>query len=68
MVQAMHMLLCHSGMQEHGIGQGAGAMLACYIAAAMHDFEHGGLTNDYLVSTCLRCIRSVHHEWVCRLA
>ncbi len=51
MVQAMHMLLRHSGMQEQGIGQGAGPMLACYVAAAMHDFEHGGLTNDFLVAS-----------------
>ena len=50
-VQAMHMLLRHSGMQEQGIGQGAGPMLACYVAAAMHDFEHGGLTNDFLVAS-----------------
>ncbi|KAI8469134.1 MAG: hypothetical protein J3K34DRAFT_386003 [Monoraphidium minutum] len=26
-------------------------MLACYTAAVLHDFEHGGLTNDFLVSS-----------------
>ena len=26
-------------------------LLACYTAAAVHDFEHGGLTNDFLVSS-----------------
>ncbi|GBF94222.1 hypothetical protein Rsub_06492 [Raphidocelis subcapitata] len=26
-------------------------MLACYTAASIHDFEHGGLTNDFLVSS-----------------
>lgn len=26
-------------------------MMACYSAAVMHDFEHGGLTNDFLVNS-----------------
>jgi hypothetical protein len=26
-------------------------LMACYTAAVMHDFEHGGLTNDFLVNS-----------------
>lgn len=26
-------------------------LMACYSAAVMHDFEHGGLTNDFLVNS-----------------
>ncbi|GIM16339.1 hypothetical protein Vretimale_18970 [Volvox reticuliferus] len=26
-------------------------LMACYLAAAVHDYEHGGLTNDYLINS-----------------
>lgn len=37
--------------------------LACLIAAAVHDFEHKGLTNDFLVKTCdERAVRYNDHH------
>ncbi len=46
--QRMHMLLQHGGLLRRGICSELGA-LAAYLAAAVHDYEHHGLTNDYLV-------------------
>jgi len=61
-MHAMHALLQHGGVANviapafHGRG-GSGLKfgnlqrLACLLAAAVHDHEHLGLTNDYLVRT-----------------
>ncbi|KAK9803589.1 hypothetical protein WJX72_002875 [[Myrmecia] bisecta] len=46
--QKMHMLLQHAGLLRHGVCDDLGA-LAGYLAAAVHDYEHRGVTNDYLV-------------------
>ncbi|KAK9830386.1 hypothetical protein WJX72_011468 [[Myrmecia] bisecta] len=46
--QRMHMLMQHGGLLRRGICDGL-STLAGYIAAAVHDYEHRGLTNDYLV-------------------
>lgn len=49
-LQTMHMLLHYGGLKQNGIVDGI-ASLACYIAAAVHDFEHGGVNNDFLMRT-----------------
>ncbi|KAK9805235.1 hypothetical protein WJX72_007972 [[Myrmecia] bisecta] len=47
-IQTMHMLLHHGGLRQHGVADDFES-LACYLAAAVHDFEHPGFTNEYLV-------------------
>ena len=45
-----HMLLCHGGIlasQSMSIVQ----HLSSYWSAAVHDYEHGGLNNDFLCKT-----------------
>ncbi|KAK9822894.1 hypothetical protein WJX74_001716 [Apatococcus lobatus] len=48
-LQIMH-LLVHNGLIQQGILDGI-TMLACYVAAALHDFEHPGVNNDFLIKT-----------------
>lgn len=45
-----HMLLCHGGvMKSQALTKPQ--QLATYFSALVHDYEHGGLNNDFLVST-----------------
>ncbi|KAK9824385.1 hypothetical protein WJX72_009899 [[Myrmecia] bisecta] len=53
-LQAVHMLHQHGGLRQHGISNNLQTM-ASYIAATVHDFEHPGVNNDFLVRT--------HHEF-----
>jgi 3'5'-cyclic nucleotide phosphodiesterase len=46
-LQGMHCLLSKGGLQRR-INDEA-AMLSSYLAAVIHDYEHRGLNNDYLV-------------------
>jgi cAMP-specific phosphodiesterase 4/high affinity cAMP-specific and IBMX-insensitive 3',5'-cyclic phosphodiesterase 8 len=48
-VQTAHMLLTRGYMAVHEID--ALTQLAFYLAAAVHDFQHPGRTNDFLVRT-----------------
>ncbi len=48
-LQTMHVTLHMSGMMAHYVD--SHMLLCCYLAAAVHDYEHQGLTNDYLVNT-----------------
>ena len=49
-VQMMHMLLRHGGvLKSNSMNQLQ--HWACIMSAAVHDFEHGGLNNDFLVKT-----------------
>ena len=43
-LQAMHMLLKYSEIEID-----ASIHMACYIAAMVHDFEHSGLSNSFLI-------------------
>ena len=49
-VQMTHMLLCHGGIMRSK-AFGTLQHLAAYWSAAVHDFEHGGLNNDFLTKT-----------------
>ncbi|KAK9831614.1 hypothetical protein WJX74_002581 [Apatococcus lobatus] len=51
-LQVMHLLMQHGLIQE-GILQDV-MILACYLAAICHDFEHPGVNNDYLIKTSNR--------------
>jgi hypothetical protein len=60
-LHSFHVQLEHGGLAERAArafwGQDWEArrhllIAACLIAAAVHDFEHRGLNNDFLVSTC----------------
>lgn len=52
-LQMMYALLIHGGVAEAVRREGDGQleMMACLIAAAVHDFEHRGLSNVFLVQT-----------------
>lgn len=49
-VQTTHMLMCYGGVmksQAFSLRQ----QIATYFSALVHDFEHGGVNNDFLVHT-----------------
>jgi hypothetical protein len=48
-LQTLHIILHRSGMLPHYADPLA--LLACYLAAIVHDYEHLGVTNDYLIAT-----------------
>ncbi|KAK9850625.1 hypothetical protein WJX84_003967 [Apatococcus fuscideae] len=48
-LQMMHVLM-HNGLIEQGILDGI-TMLACYMAACIHDYDHQGVNNDFLIKT-----------------
>lgn len=43
-----HMLLCHGGARQ---AMGMVQHMSAYWSAITHDFEHGGLNNDFLCKT-----------------
>ncbi|DBA66901.1 TPA: hypothetical protein ACH3X2_002024 [Trebouxia sp. C0005] len=49
-VQMTHMLLCHGGIIKSK-AMDRPLMWGTYWAALVHDYEHGGLNNDFLVKT-----------------
>ena len=49
-VQMIHMIMHHGGLLRKKVVDDL-MMLAGYIAAAIHDFEHGGVNNDFLIQT-----------------
>lgn len=49
-VQMMHMIMVHGGLLKRKVLDEL-ATLGCYIAAAVHDYEHGGVNNDFLIQT-----------------
>mmetsp|Transcript_32791 Transcript_32791/g.71670 ORF Transcript_32791/g.71670 Transcript_32791/m.71670 type:complete len:705 (+) Transcript_32791:96-2210(+) len=52
-MHAMYVLLEHGGIAEVAMGSRDGQLerFACLLAAAVHDYEHRGVTNDFLVRT-----------------
>ena len=49
-VQMTHMLMCYGGvMKTQAIS--LRQQMATYFSALVHDFEHGGVNNDFLVKT-----------------
>ena len=49
-VQMTHMLLVHGGVLKSSAMTRV-QQLASYWSAAVHDYEHGGLNNDFLIKT-----------------
>ena len=60
MVQTTFMLLHYGGLRKRGIVDSVTA-LATMIAAAVHDFEHLGTNNDFLIKVC--GLRHALHTW-----
>ena len=48
-LKTLHVLLHRSGLANLADPL---TLLACYLAAIIHDYEHVGLSNDFLISTC----------------
>lgn len=48
-LQLTHMILCHGGIPEAVIP--SGIRLSTYWTAMVHDYEHSGLNNDFLIKT-----------------
>ncbi len=48
-LQTLHMIMHQGGLVPGYVDQLT--MLGCYLAAIVHDYEHLGRTNDYLVNT-----------------
>ncbi len=48
-LQSLHMIMHQGGLVPGYVDQLT--MLGCYLAAVVHDYEHVGRSNDYLVST-----------------
>lgn len=48
-LQTLHMILTSGGLMPGYADQLT--LLGCYLAAVVHDFEHVGRSNDYLVNT-----------------
>ena len=49
-LQMTHMLLCHGGVLKSSAMSKAQYM-SSYWSAITHDYEHGGLNNDFLIKT-----------------
>ncbi len=49
-VQMTHMLLVHGGVLKSKV-MNRTQQLATYWSATVHDYEHGGLNNDFLIKT-----------------
>ena len=49
-VQMTHMILCHGGVLQCG-AMNSHQHVASIWSAVMHDFEHGGVNNDFLIKT-----------------
>lgn len=47
-LQMAHMLLTHGGIRQSN-AMGMREVYGTYWSAITHDFEHGGLNNDFLV-------------------
>ena len=62
-LQSIFVLMRRGALDKYlGTGQSKQlAVLAAYLAAAVHDYQHVGLSNDFLIRTC------VHHwpSWRC---
>lgn len=67
-VHIMHSILLHTGfakvaaatLDPAGNSDGQLELMACLLAAAVHDYEHKGLSNDFLVKT--RDMRAVRYN------
>lgn len=47
-LQSLHVLVARGGLRERDFCDDV-SLLACYLSAIIHDFEHKGVNNDYLV-------------------
>ncbi len=54
--------LCRSGLLPGYAGQLD--LLGCYLAATIHDYEHVGNTNDFLVNSHNKLALRYNDRWV----
>ena len=50
-LQMTHMLMCYGGVMKSQ-ALSLRQQMATYFSALVHDFEHGGVNNDFLVQPC----------------
>ncbi|GLI71323.1 hypothetical protein VaNZ11_016483 [Volvox africanus] len=48
-LQTLHVIIHRGGLAPGYVD--TLTLMACYLAALVHDYEHGGLTNDYLINS-----------------
>ncbi|GIL62511.1 hypothetical protein Vafri_16725 [Volvox africanus] len=48
-LQTLHVIIHRGGLAPGYVDPLT--LMACYLAALVHDYEHGGLTNDYLINS-----------------
>ncbi|EFJ48932.1 3'5'-cyclic nucleotide phosphodiesterase [Volvox carteri f. nagariensis] len=48
-LQSLHVIIHRGGLSPGYVDPLT--LMACYLAAVVHDYEHGGVTNDYLINS-----------------
>lgn len=61
-LQMTHVLMHRGGLRGYDMVDEV-AVLACLLAAAVHDFEHGGVNNDFLIKTTNELAVTYNDQW-----
>ena len=65
-LQMVHMMLTHGGVRQSN-AMNMNEVYCTYWSAITHDFEHGGLNNDFLVIYLTLCATSITCTRICEV-